>query len=83
MDKQELNALTDDLIDNVFRNSDMVFDLDNEHTVDYLEVIASLHNMLYKQITGSYYDYMGHHYNKTAGGWLEDGLYKKYEGDNR
>lgn len=82
MDKKALDALTSDLIDNVIQNNDFVFDLGAEYNIDLLEIIASLHNILYKEVTGSYYDYMFHWYNKVAGGILEDGLYKKYmEGD--
>ena len=79
MDKKALDALTSDLIDNVIQNPDFVFDLDAEHNIDLLEIIASLHNILYKEVTGEYYDYMFHWYNKVAGGSLEDDLYKKYE----
>ena len=79
MDKKALDALTRDLIDNVIQNPDYVFDLGAECNIDLLEIIASLHNILYKEVTGEYYDYMFHWYNKVAGGSLEDGLYKKYE----
>ena len=82
MDKTALDALTHDLIDNVIQNEDYVFDL-GDCNIDLLEIIASLHNILYKEVTGEYYDYMFHWYNKVAGGSLEDGLYKKYmEGNN-
>ena len=78
MTKENLKALTNDLIDNVIQNPDYVFDLGAEHNIELLEIIASLHNLLYKEVTGQYYDYMFHWYNKIAGGLLEDGLYKKY-----
>ena len=77
LNKKQMDELTTDLMYNVFRNDDIVFDT-GEYTIDLLEIIASLHNMLYKEVTGEYYDYAGHHYNKVAGGWIEDGLYKKY-----
>lgn len=78
MNKADLDALTGDLIDNVIQNPDFVFDLGAEHNIELLEIIASLHNILYKEVTGEYYDYMFHWYNKVAGGTLEDSLYKKY-----
>ena len=79
MTKENLDALTSDLIDNVIQNKNYVFDLDAEYNIDLLEIIASLHNILYKEVTGEYYDYMFHWYNKIAGGTLEDSMYKKYE----
>ena len=83
MDKTALSDLTIDLINNVIQNPDFVFDLGAEYNIDLLEIIASLHNILYKEVTGEYYDYMFHWYNKVAGGSLEDGLYKKYmEGEH-
>ena len=79
MTKENLDTLTSDLIDNVIQNKNYVFDLGAEYNIDLLEIIASLHNILYKEITGEYYDYMFHWYNKIAGGSLEDSMYKKYE----
>lgn len=81
--KENMRALTIDLIDNVIQNKNYVFDLGAEYNIDLLEIIASLHNILHKEVTGDYYDYMFHWYNKIAGGSLEDGLYKKYmEGEH-
>ena len=79
MTKENLNELTKDIKENVFLNPDMIFNFDGENTVDLLEIIASLHNVLYKEVTGEYYDYMFHWFNKTAGGSIDDDLYKKYE----
>ena len=76
--KENMQSLTLDLIDNVIQNPDFVFDLGAEYNIDLLEIIASLHNILYKEVTGEYYDYMFHWYNKVAGGTLGDSLYKKY-----
>jgi hypothetical protein len=47
----------------VFVDSDIILDL--------LEVIASLHNELYKAVTGDYYNYMFHWVNKITGGYWE------------
>ena len=82
MDKKALDALTSDLIDNVIQNPDFVFDLGAEHNIELLEIIASLHNILYKEVTGEYYDYMWHWYNKIAGGSLDDNYYIKYTEGN-
>ena len=41
---------------------------DPEPFYNILEVIMSLHNLLYESVTGSRYDYWFHWWNKTAGG---------------
>lgn len=43
---------------------------------DLLDVIASLHNELYKEVTGEYYDYMYHWANLGYGGSPDDALFK-------
>ena len=53
-----------------------------EGTSDYdkyelLDIIASLHNELYKEVTGEYYDYMFHWANHGYGGVPDDGLFKE------
>ena len=77
MTKDELNAITSWLIDNVFRNPDIMFS--NEIVIDdkaigIPDIIASLHNMLYEQITGERYDYMFHWANKV-GSDCEDNIF--------
>ena len=49
--------------------------------IDLIDIIASLHNMLYKEVTGEYYNYMFHWANKV-GSWVYDDLFKK-EGEKR
>lgn len=43
-----------------------------------LDIIASLHNELHKEVTGKYYDYMFHWSNKGWGGLVNDELFKEY-----
>ena len=67
------------LIDNVFRNEELMFDAiryDNDIVFYLLEIIASLHNEYYKLATGKYYDYMFHWVNKTTGGSIDDDIFK-------
>lgn len=45
--------------------SDEPIDFDNVDTT-IIDIIASLHNMLYESITGEPYDYMWHHANKIG-----------------
>ena len=86
MDKEKLDKITNSLIKNIFRNEEVIYSaihrddmIDMECLVDDLiEVIASLHNELYKVVTGNYYDYMFHWVNKVTGGIWEhlDDKYK-------
>ena len=85
MDKKKLDEITHNLINNYFRNEDVIFPYCNDAeqlenlVCDLLEVIASLHNELYKVVTGSYYNYMFHWVNKVTGGIWEhlDDRYKE------
>lgn len=44
---------------------------------ELLYIIASLHNELYKAVTGEYYDYMFHWFNLGCGGSISDDKYKE------
>ena len=89
MDKKKLDEITRELIEKYFRNENIIWpDTDNadkmeDIVIDLLEVIASLHNELYKVVTGSYYNYMFHWVNKVTGGYWEhlDDRYKEDEDD--
>lgn len=55
-----------------------------KHTIyDALDVLASVHNELYKEVTGKYYDYMFHWANHGYEGDPDDGLFKEKEGDDK
>lgn len=80
MNNYELAELTNFIIRKIMRNPDLMFDdtvrgNPDSDDIDLLEVIASLHNMLYKEVTGEYYDYMFHWANKV-GGWVYDDMFK-------
>ena len=81
MTRGELDSITAWIINNVMRNSKIMFEDavrgdEKYYDIDLIEVIASLHNMLYKEVTGEYYDYMFHWANKV-GSWVYDDLFKK------
>lgn len=83
MTKEELDNITVWIKENVMRNSKIMFidtvrGDDDYYDVDLIEVIASLHNMLYKEVTGEYYDYMFHWANKV-GSWVYDDMFKPEE----
>ena len=46
-------------------------------TYDLIDIIASLHNELYREVHGKYYDYMYHWANFGYGGFPDDGLFKE------
>lgn len=85
MTAEELNNITQWVKENIMRNSSIMFDDDirdiyigngkSYQEIDLIEVIASLHNMLYKEVTGEYYDYMFHWANKV-GSWVYDDMFK-------
>lgn len=72
MTENELNTIKWWLIENIFRNSDIMFD-DNirRDDIDLVEIIASLYEMLHREVTHEPYEYMFHWANKV-GSWCED-----------
>ena len=76
MTKDELNTITSLLIENVFRNPHIMFSEDEimigDEVVGLPDIIASLHNLLYEQITGERYDYMFHWANKVGSVCIDD-----------
>lgn len=80
MTEKQLNALTSWLIENIFRNPDIMFDdyfwnqeIElNGAIFDMLDIIASLHNLLYKEVTGQNYNYMFHWCNKIGSDCIDD-----------
>lgn len=87
--KEDLDKITETLIENVFRNEDIMFNvihnepivIDNEYA-DLIDIIASLHNLLYEAVTGEKYDYMWHWANKV-GSWCNDNIFKVGEQDEK
>lgn len=88
IDKNKLDQITNFLINNVFRNGDIMLswdippvqlekrfideDGDEVSEVDLVDIIASLHNLLYEAVTGERYDYMFHWANKCGSACNDD-----------
>ena len=81
MTEEELKKVRNFLVENVFRNPNIVLacvdiargDIEG---IDFVDLIASLYDMLHLSVTGEHYDYMWHWANKV-GGWCDDlALYK-------
>lgn len=75
MYEKQLNNIRDWLIFNIFRNPNAIYN-DNArecHTdgydkiIDMVDIIATLYNLLHKEVTGEAYDYMFHWANKVGG----------------
>ena len=86
MTKEKLNAITTYMREKVWRNDDLMFAYtsSNEEEVfdmfsKLLDISASLHNELYKEVTGEYYDYAFHWANKIGACEPEDDLFKDIE----
>lgn len=77
MTKEKLNKITEYLKENVWRNENVMFDKEfiEEHDVENLvDIISSLHNLLYEEVTGKRYDYAFHWANKVGSG-VDDNIF--------
>ena len=69
----KLDQIREYLIDNVFRNPDVMFSKER-YEKDLPDIIASLYEVLHRTVTGKPYEYMFHWANKI-GAWVEDDLF--------
>jgi len=80
--EDKLNNIRSYLIDNIYRNPDIMFsdairgDDDSENYIDLIEIITDLYELLHQLIEGEEYDYMFHWANKI-GAWVETGNFLK------
>lgn len=79
MSSEKLAEIREYIVNNIMKNPDYVFSDDvrgerDDMDIDLLEVIASLYEVLHREVTGETYNYMYHFTNKV-GGWVEDGLF--------
>ena len=88
IDKKKLDQITDFLKWKIFRNMDIMYlddppavELDKSFIDKYhgeikyaelVDIIASLHNLLYEAVTGERYDYMFHWTNKIGSDCFDD-----------
>jgi len=87
--EDKLNNIRSYLIDNIYRNPDIMFsdairgDDDSENYIDLIEIITDLYELLHQLIEGEEYDYMFHWANKI-GAWVETGNFLKLvEGEDK
>ena len=86
IDKNKMDKITNWLIGNVFRNSSIMFNdairgWDACNDVDLVDIVASLHNLLYESVYGEPYDYMFHWANKVGSG-CSDSIFEEMEEDD-
>lgn len=79
MKKDKLDKITEVLINDIFTEPDVMSYLDlnlrlNYNIYDLFDVIATLHNLLYEEVTGERYNYMFHWANK-CGRDVEDDIF--------
>ena len=79
MTKDQLNKITEYLKEHVWRNSNVMFDkecIEEGDVGNLVDIISSLHNLLYEEVTGERYDYAFHWANKVGSG-VEDDIFDK------
>ena len=86
IDTTKMSNITRWLIDNLFRNETIMFNdfVRGENycnDVDLIDVIASLHNLLYESVNGEPYDYMFHWANKVGSDCTDNIFDNMEEGD--
>ena len=75
MTDKELSKVREYIIDKVMTNPDVMFS-DDRDGVDLPEIIASLYELLHRQVTGEPYQYFFHLANKI-GSDVEDDLFTR------
>ena len=73
MNIKQLDEVRHWIVDNIMRNADIMLLSDEirNDKIDLVEVIASLYELLHREVTGHPYNYMFHWANK-CGAWLEN-----------
>lgn len=75
MNKEQIAKITEFMKNNVWRNPEIMLMTDEDTTrialSNLIDIATSLHNLLYKEVTGERYDYAFHWANKV-GAWVND-----------
>ena len=83
MKREQLDEITEYLISNVWRNPNVMFDnscIEEDDVSNLIDIISSLHNLLYEEVTGVRYNYAFHWANKV-GSDVIDNIFDKAKGD--
>ena len=76
MKKETLDKITADVAEAVRNGATTLLYGDEDEKFKLLDIIASLHNELYHEVTGEYYDYMFHWANHGYGGDPNDKMWR-------
>lgn len=79
MTKEQLDEITEYLKWNVWRNENVMFDnacIEEDDVSNLVDIISSLHNLLYEEVTGERYNYAFHWANKV-GSDVVDNIFDK------
>lgn len=79
MTKDQLNKITEYLKENVWRNGNVMYDnhcIEEGDVGNLVDIISSLHNILYEEVTGERYNYAFHWANKV-GSDVDDDIFDK------
>ena len=74
MNREQINKITEYLKEKVWRNDVVMYQLDTDEMGELVDIISSLHNLLYECVTGERYNYAFHWCNKI-GAWTEDNIF--------
>lgn len=77
MTKEQIDIITSYLKEKVWENGEVMYmksDSKEIDVLDLIDIISSLHNLLYEEVTGKRYDYAFHWCNKV-GAWTEDNIF--------
>lgn len=83
MKREQLDEITEYLVYNVWRNGNVMFDnscIEEGDVADLVDIISSLHNLLYEEVTGQRYNYAFHWANKV-GSAVVDNIFDKEKSD--
>ena len=72
--KEQLDKITARIKEKVWRNPLVMCNLDTDDEGYALDILTSLHNLLYECVTGEKYNYAFHWANKI-GSWVEDNVF--------
>lgn len=87
MTEEQLQAITGRIKEKVWRNPDVMFctckyESEQNAVDDALDILSTLHNLLYEAVTGKRYDYAFHWTNKIGSDTLDNVFDDILKGDD-
>lgn len=70
--EDQLYEITQRIKEKVWRNPNVMFELDTDEMGDAIDMLSSLHNLLYEAVTGERYNYAFHWTNKIGSDTLDN-----------